>query len=126
MQTGAEVQSHSQASFSRLIEQRAEHRAHQQRGAEVGEEDQDAAQPSAQLCLEFGVHDAVHAFAKSLCAAGFFHQLDKAANEYDQHQYACVVRVGELDEKVIADHGVHRRKRVAAAEDQRTHKAAAK
>ena len=33
--------------------------------------------------LEFGIHNAVYAFAKSLRTAGFFHQLDKAANEYD-------------------------------------------
>ena len=101
-----------------LVEERTEHRADQQRRAEVGEEDQDAAQPCAELCLELGVDDFVDALAERLRTAGLLYQLDEAADEDDQDDDACVVGVGQLDEKVVADHRVDCRKRIAAAEDQ--------
>lgn len=98
----------------------------QQRRPQVGEKDQDAAQPGAQLRLKLSVHNTVDAFAKSLSAPRFFHQLDKSADEYDHHQHTCIIGVCKLHEKVIPNHGMYCCKWVSAAENYCTHKSTAK
>ena len=101
-----------------LVEHGAEDGPQDQAVAGVGEIDGQTAQPAGELCADGLCQLIGDGPGKGACAAGFFYQCHKAADDGHQDNGLGVAAAGHIHEQIVTERGLQRCPGVAVGQDQ--------